>query len=215
MFTGLIEEVGSVEALDPRPAGSRLRLHAPHIAPGLREGDSVAVSGVCLTAVDLRPAGFSADVSPETLRRSSLGTLRAGAPVNLERALQPSSRLGGHIVQGHVDAVGAIESLELIGGDNWWLRVAVPDHLDRYLVFKGSIAIDGISLTIAAIENLVLSVTIIPHTFENTTLRFRSPGDPVNLETDVLAKYVEKMLGALDLRPNRPLTEERLREEGW
>ncbi len=215
MFTGLIEEVGTVESLDPRPAGSRLRVRATHVAADLGEGDSVSVSGVCLTAVDVRAGGFGADVSPETLKRSSLGVLRAGSQVNLERALRPSSRLGGHIVQGHVDGTGTIESLERIGGGNWWLRVAVPEVLDRYLVFKGSISIDGISLTVAAIENRVVSVTIIPHTYENTTLRARRAGDIVNLETDVLAKYVEKMLAALDLRGGRGLTEERLREEGW
>jgi riboflavin synthase len=215
MFTGLIEEVGAVEALEPRPAGSRLRLRAATVTEGLKEGDSVAVSGVCLTAVDIRPGGFSADVSPETLRRSSLGALRTRSPVNLERALRATSRLGGHIVQGHVDGVGVVESLGLIGGGNWWLRIAVPEELDRYFVFKGSVAIDGISLTIAAIEDRVLSVTIIPHTYENTTLRARRPGDAVNLETDVLAKYVEKMLATLDLRAGRGLTAERLRDEGW
>jgi riboflavin synthase len=215
MFTGLVEEVGAVESLEPRAAGSRLRLRAPGIAAGLREGDSINVSGVCLTAVDVRPAGFSADVSPETLRRSSLGALRTGQQVNLERALQPSSRLGGHIVQGHVDGVGSVVSLDLLGDNNWWLRVEIPEELDRYLVFKGSIAIDGISLTVAAIENRVVSVTIIPHTYENTTLRTRRSGDTVNLETDILAKYVEKMMANLDLRGSRPITEERLREEGW
>lgn len=214
MFTGLIEEVGMVEALEPRGTGSRLRLRAPLVTGDLGDGDSVSVSGVCLTAVDVRAGGFGADVSPETLRRSSLGALKSGSPVNLERALRPSSRLGGHIVQGHVDGVGIIESLELLGDNNWWLRVSVPAELERYLVFKGSVAIDGISLTVAAVEQRVISVTIIPHTYQNTTLRARRPGDSVNLETDVLAKYVEKMLAALDLR-GRGITGERLREEGW
>lgn len=215
MFTGLVEEVGVVEALEPREAGSRLRLRASKVTEGLREGDSVCVSGVCLTAVGIRPGGFSADVSPETLQRSSLGGLRAGHLVNLELALQPSSRLGGHIVQGHVDGVGTVLSLDLIGGNNWWLRVEAPPELDRYIVFKGSIAIDGISLTVAAVEDRILSVTIIPHTYENTTLRARRPGDLVNLETDVLAKYVEKMLASLDLPGGSRITEARLREEGW
>jgi len=215
MFTGLVEEVGVVEALEPREAGSRLRLRASKVTEGLREGDSVCVSGVCLTAVGIRPGGFSADVSPETLQRSSLGGLRAGHLVNLELALQPSSRLGGHIVQGHADGVGTVLSLDLIGGNNWWLRVEAPPELDRYIVFKGSIAIDGISLTVAAVEERILSVTIIPHTYENTTLRARRPGDLVNLETDVLAKYVEKMLASLDLPGGSRITEARLREEGW
>jgi riboflavin synthase len=214
MFTGLIEETGAVEALEPRGTGSRLRIRAPLVAQDLKEGDSVSVSGVCLTAVDVRAGGFGADVSPETLRRSSLGALRTGSHVNIERALRPSSRMGGHIVQGHVDGVGVIESLELLGDNNWWLRVSVPEDLERYLVFKGSVAIDGISLTVAAVEQRVISVTIIPHTYANTTLRARRAGDSVNIETDVLAKYVEKMLGALDLRGSR-ITEQRLREEGW
>lgn len=214
MFTGLIEEVGAVEALEPRGAGSRLRIRAPLVAGDLKEGDSICVSGVCLTAVDVRAGGFGADVSPETLRRSSLGALKAGSPVNLERALRASSRLGGHIVQGHVDGVGVIESFELLGDSNWWLRVSVPEELERYLVFKGSVAIDGISLTVAAVEQRVISATIIPHTYGNTTLRARRAGDSVNIETDVLAKYVEKMLGALDLRGGG-ITERRLREEGW
>lgn len=215
MFTGLVEEVGKVEAVEPRGTGARLKIHAPLVAEGLREGDSVCVSGVCLTAVAPAAAGFSADAAPETLRRSSLGSLRAGHPVNLERAMQANGRLGGHIVQGHVDGVGRVVSLDLLGDNNWWLRVEIPEELDRYVVFKGSIAIDGISLTIAAIENRVASVTIIPHTYANTALRARKPGDVVNLETDVLAKYVEKMLRSLDLRGSRPVTEERLREEGW
>jgi riboflavin synthase len=214
VFTGIIEEVGAVEGLESRAAGSRIRVRAPLVSSGLGKGDSICVNGVCLTAVDLRAGSFSADVSPETLSRSDLGQLRQGSLVNLERALQPSSRLGGHIVQGHVDGVGEVESLDPLGDDNWWLQVRVPPELDRYLVFKGSIAIDGISLTVARVEGGVISVTIIPHTYANTNLREKKPGDRVNLETDVLAKYVEKMLSALDLRP-RGLTLERLREEGY
>lgn len=214
MFTGLIEEVGAVESIEPRGAGSRLLIRAPLVAGDLKQGDSVSVSGVCLTAVDVRAGGFGADVAPETLRRSSLGALKAGAPVNLERALRPSSRLGGHIVQGHVDGVGVIESFEPLGGGDWWLRVSAPEALERYLVFKGSVAIDGISLTVAEVEQRMISVTIIPHTRANTALRARRAGDSVNIETDVLAKYVEKMLAALDLRGGG-VTEKRLREEGW
>jgi riboflavin synthase len=214
VFTGIIEEVGTVEGLEPRAAGSRLRVRAPLVASGLGEGDSICVNGVCLTAVDLRAGSFGADVSPETLSRSDLGQLRHGSLVNLERALQASSRLGGHIVQGHVDGVGEVVSLDPLGDDNWWLQVRVPAELDRYLVFKGSIAIDGISLTVARVEGGIVSVTIIPHTYANTNLREKKPGDRVNLETDVLAKYVEKMLSHLDVKP-RGLTLERLREEGY
>jgi riboflavin synthase len=214
VFTGIIEETGVVEAVEARQGGARLRLRAALVASDLAEGDSISVSGVCLTAVDLRAASFGADVSPETLKRSTLGGLRAGAMVNLERALRPTSRMGGHIVQGHVDGVGSIESLEQAGGDDWWLRVRVPEELDPYLVFKGSIAIDGISLTIAEVERGMVAVAVIPHTYEHTTLRLKHNGDGVNVETDVLAKYVEKMLKAIDLKGGR-LTVERLREQGW
>jgi riboflavin synthase len=214
VFTGIIEEVGVVEALEPRAAGSRLRVRAPLVSSDTHEGDSISINGVCLTAVDLRAGAFGADVSPETLSRSDLGQLRPGSLVNLERALKATSRLGGHIVQGHVDGVGEIVSLNPLGDDNWWLEVRVPEELDRYLVFKGSIAIDGISLTVARVEGGVVSVTVIPHTFHNTNLRAKRPGDRVNLETDVLAKYVEKMLSNLDVKA-RGLTLERLREEGY
>jgi riboflavin synthase len=214
MFTGIIEEVGRVEAIEPRAAGSRLRITAPVVCGDVREGDSISVNGVCLTAVDLRGQGFGADVSPETLKRSSLGRLERGWMVNLERALTPNSRLGGHIVQGHVDAMGEVISLDLLGDNNWWLRLKAPAEIDRYLVFKGSIAIDGISLTVAEVSGGVVSVTIIPHTYEHTNLRLRRPGDAVNLEADVLAKYVEKMLGALDVK-GRKLSVEGLMEQGY
>lgn len=214
MFTGIIEELGRLEAMEPRAAGSRLRIAARAIMSDLKEGDSISVNGVCLTAVDVKPGGFSADASPETLQRSTLGALRSGTPVNLERALQASSRLGGHIVQGHVDGLGRVVSLDLLGDNNWWLKLQAPPELDRYIVFKGSIAIDGISLTIAALEDGVLSVTIIPHTYENTNLRGKRPGDSVNLETDVLARYVEKMLGTLDIRQDR-LTVDKLQQQGY
>ncbi|HXA50078.1 MAG TPA: riboflavin synthase, partial [Candidatus Acidoferrum sp.] len=153
------------------------------------------------------------DLAPETLRRSNLGELRPGSRVNLERPLLPTSRLSGHIVQGHVDGTGEFLGLDALGEDNWWLRIRVPAELDRYLVFKGSIAIDGISLTIAALEGDVLSVTIIPHTYRNTTLGGYRAGSRVNLECDVLAKHVEKMLSKIDLKS--PITADKLRENGY
>jgi riboflavin synthase len=213
MFTGIIEEIGIVEAIEPRQSGARLRLRAPLVSSGLAEGDSVSVSGVCLTAVDLRAGSFAADVSAETLKRSTLGAFRPGSAANLERALKPTSRMGGHIVQGHLDGAGSIESIDQSGGD-WWLTVCVPDSLDPYFVFKGSIAIDGISLTLAQVEPGRVSVAVIPHTYNHTTLSSRRPGDAVNIETDVLAKYVEKMLRAFNLK-GESLTVERLREQGW
>ena len=213
MFTGIIEELGTVEAIEPRAAGSRLRIRCRTVLEDSMEGSSICVNGVCLTAVDLRGGSFSADVAPETLRASNLGELRAGSLVNLERPLSPQARFGGHIVQGHVDATGEMVSLELLGDQNWWLRIRVPQDLDRFLVYKGSIAIDGISLTVAALEGDILSVTIIPHTYQNTALRERRPGTRVNLEVDVLAKYVEKMLSTME-RPSR-LTVDKLRENGY
>jgi len=213
MFTGIIEELGTVEVLEPRPAGARLRIACRPVTGDMRTGSSVSVNGVCLTALDLRPDGFSADLAPETLKRSNLGALRAGSRVNLERPLSPSSRFDGHIVQGHVDGTGEFLSLDSLGADNWWLRVRIPADLDRYLVSKGSIAIDGISLTIAELEADTLSVTIIPHTFRNTTLGGYRPGARVNLECDVLAKHVEKLLQKMALREG--LTVEKLEENGY
>jgi len=213
MFTGIIEELGQVERMDRAGDGARLRIQCEKVMEGSREGSSIAVNGVCLTALDLGARGFSADLAPETMRRSNLGTLRSGSPVNLERPLTLSDRLSGHIVQGHVDGVGELLALEKLGDDNWWLKVRIPAALDRYLVYKGSIAIDGISLTIAELRGDVMAVTIIPHTYHNTTLGTRKPGDSLNLECDVLAKHVEKLLGTLDVKPG--LTIEKLKESGY
>lgn len=208
MFTGIIEELGTVET-----AGARLTVRCQTVTDDLKEGASIAVNGVCLTAVNLRPGSFSADLAPETLRRSNLGDLRAGSRVNLERPLSPSGRLDGHIVQGHVDGTGEFLALDSLGADNWWLRIRFPAELDPFLVFKGSIAIDGISLTIAALEGDVMSVTIIPHTYRNTTLAGYRTGARVNLECDVLAKHVEKLLRKLDMK--KGLTVEKLKENGY
>jgi riboflavin synthase len=163
--------------------------------------------------VDPRPDSFSADLAPETLRRSNLGALRAGSRLNLERPLSPTGRLSGHIVQGHVDGTGELVSLESLGDENWWLRVRVPADLDPFLVYKGSIAIDGISLTIASLEADLLAVTIIPHTFRHTTLAGYRPGAMLNLECDILAKHVEKLLRKLDVKS--PLTVDKLRDNGY
>jgi riboflavin synthase len=215
MFTGIIEEVGSVERISPRATGAELRIRATTVMHGTREGDSICVSGVCLTARELSPGGFSADLSPETLNRSGLGQLRPGSLVNLERSLLPTSRMGGHIVQGHVDGLGAVHETKELGDGNWWLTIGVPDDVERFCVFKGSISIDGVSLTIAKLEGHLLSVAVIPHTYANTTMRGYRKGDRVNLEIDVVAKYVEKMLAARELNPKPKLTEEKLREMGY
>ena len=208
MFTGIIEELGTVIA-----AGSRLAIRCATVLGDAAVGASIAVNGVCLTIAELRPDSFFADLAPETLKRSNLGDLRAGSRVNLERPLSPSGRMNGHIVQGHVDGTGEFLALDSLGDDNWWLRIRIPDELDTYLVYKGSIAIDGISLTVASIDSGVLSVTIIPHTFRHTTLGGYRPGARVNLECDILAKHVEKLLRRLDLK--QPLTVEKLREQGY
>ncbi len=220
MFTGIIEELGTVAAIGDTTGcttgdtpGSRLSIRCSTVLGDAAVGASIAVNGVCLTVAELRPDSFSADLAPETLKRSNLGDLRAGSRVNLERPLSPSGRLNGHIVQGHVDGTGEFLALDALGEDNWWLRIRIPDVLDPYLVFKGSIAIDGISLTVASMESGVLSATIIPHTFRNTTLGGYRPGARVNLECDILAKHVEKLLRRLDLK--QPLTEDKLRDQGY
>jgi len=195
MFTGIIEELGTVAAFEPRHAGARLRVACRVVLSDVTEGASIAVNGVCLTAVGITPDSFDADLAPETLSRSNLGSLVAGSRVNLERPVTPVTRLSGHIVQGHVDATGEIVALDALGDGNWWLRVRVPGELDRYLVHKGSIALDGISLTIASLDAGVVGVTIIPHTFEHTSLGSARVGSRVNVEVDVLAKHVEKLLG--------------------
>ena len=198
MFTGIIEELGEVESLANQTAGARLRVRCARVLTDLKPGSSIAVNGVCLTAVEIGRDAFSADLAPETLGRSNLGDLGPGARVNLERPLLPTDRLSGHVVQGHVDGTGEFLALDQLGDENWWLKIRVPAELDRYLVFKGSIAIDGISLTIASLERDVLAVTIIPHTYQNTTLGTHKPGNRVNLECDVLAKHVEKLLQSLE-----------------
>ena len=191
MFTGIIEELGTVAAFD-----KRLVVRCRTVLEDAVEGSSIAVNGVCLTALNLSADSFSADLAPETLARTNLGDLRVGSRVNLERPVTPATRLSGHIVQGHVDETGTIVALDELGDGNWWVKVRVPEGLDRYLVHKGSSAIDGISLTIAALDGEVLGVTIIPHTYGATTLGARRVGERVNLEVDVLAKHVEKLLGA-------------------
>lgn len=190
-----MEETGTVRSLEDRATGARLRIQCALVTSDAQEGSSIAVNGVCLTALDVRPGSFAADLAPETLRVTNLGDLREGSTVNLERPLLATGRLSGHVVQGHVDGTGEFLSMELLGDNNYWLRVRIPEELDRYVVYKGSVAIDGISLTVASIDDRVLSVTIIPHTFEMTALRERKPGSRVNLECDIFAKYLEKMVG--------------------
>jgi riboflavin synthase len=206
MFTGIIEELGTLAKLEARSAGARLVIECHTVLADTNEGSSIAVNGVCLTALALTPNSFAADLAPETLSRTNLGDLIPGARVNLERSVTPVTRLSGHIVQGHVDATGALIALDELGDGNWWLKLRVPEGLDRYLVHKGSIAIDGISLTIAALDpGPIVGVTIIPHTFTHTSLGQAKIGARLNVEVDVLAKHVEKLLtGTAAPRSFRP-----------
>jgi riboflavin synthase len=193
VFTGLIREVGSVAAVDGGPDGVRLTIDAPATARDARLGDSIALSGVCLTVVERSDGRLAFDAVPETLARSSLQTLEPGSRVNVEPALRAGEPLGGHYVQGHVDGVGEIRSVEP-EGDGRRIWVDAPAELMRYVVEKGSVAVEGTSLTVAGLDAGGFAVALIPHTLEETTLGDLEPGDPVNLEADVLAKYVEKLL---------------------
>jgi riboflavin synthase len=204
MFTGIIEEVGKVANIEQRGENRRLTVEASITSKQLKTGDSIAVSGVCLTALDIKPKSFSADLAPETWTRTSFSRLRNGALVNLELPMKADGRFGGHIVQGHVDGVGKLIELERIvdsdrrDSENWWLHIEIPPEIEKYTVFKGSISIEGISLTIAKLERnreaSTCKVAIIPHTVEMTNLGSLKPGDPVNLEADLIAKYAEKMM---------------------
>ncbi len=193
MFTGIVRERGRVVAIDGGVDGVRLRIEAPRTAAQTAIGDSVAINGVCLTATSVEGAELAFDAVAETLRRTSLGRLEPGSEVNLEPALRAGEPLGGHIVQGHVDGVGRVRSLEPVG-DGAELTVEVPPELLRYCVEKGSITVDGVSLTIATLAADAFSIALIPHTLAETTLSRLAPGDEVNLEVDVLAKYVERLV---------------------
>jgi len=197
MFTGIIEELGSVRAIEERGENARIVIAAQIVTEGTNHGDSISVNGVCLTALDLQPDSFAADVSRETLLRSTLGRLRPGTPVNLERAVTPATRLGGHIVQGHVDARGQLAGIE-DHGESWTVRINFPKEIARYLVFKGSVAVEGISLTIAALTDDYFEIAVIPKTWEVTNLSHLKPGDDVNIEVDVLGKYIERLLNRAD-----------------
>ena len=193
MFTGIIEELGHVRSVEARGENAYISISAQTVVEGTKHGDSIAVNGVCLTALDIQPDSFAADVSRETLERSTLGRLQNGTAVNLERAVTPATRLGGHIVQGHVDARGQFTGIE-DHGESWTVRIEYPKEIGRYLVFKGSVAVEGISLTIAALTEDYFEIAIIPKTWEVTNFSHLQPGDDVNLEVDVIGKYVEKLL---------------------
>ncbi|WEH19411.1 riboflavin synthase [Streptomyces sp. VNUA24] len=194
MFTGIVEELGEVTAVEKLGDSSRFRLRGPVVTEGARHGDSIAVNGVCLTVVEHEDDWFTADVMAESLQRSSLGALTVGSRVNLERPMAVGDRLGGHIVQGHVDGTG--EVIERKPSENWEIvKISLPADLTRYVVEKGSITVDGISLTVVDAGPDHFTVSLIPTTLDLTTLGRKQPGDPVNLEVDVIAKYVERLLG--------------------
>ena len=199
MFTGIIEELGRVRSVEERGENARIVIAAHIVTEGTNHGDSIAVNGVCLTALDVKPDSFAADVSRETLLRSTLGGLQPGTPVNLERAVTPATRLGGHIVQGHVDGRGQFLSVE-DHGESWTVKIKYPPELAQYLVFKGSVAVEGISLTIAGLTDEYFEIAIIPKTWEVTNLSHLQPRDDVNIEVDVMGKYVEKLLAHLSGR---------------
>ena len=215
MFTGIVEEIGTVRAVRRGAHSSVLSIGAVRIQNGLKIGDSVAVNGVCLTVCSKDSGGFTADVMHETLNRSSLGCLSVGSRVNLERAMAADGRFGGHIVSGHIDGVGCIRALQRDDNALWYTVEAAPQVL-RYIVEKGSIAMDGISLTVASVSEADFSVSVIPHTASATILGEKRPGDPVNLETDVIGKYVEKFLCASKEAPtSRGVTLEFLAQNGF
>jgi riboflavin synthase len=217
MFTGIIEGAGKIESLHRSDEGGKLRVDlaaAPAVARGMKIGDSIAVNGCCLTVVEFDATTFAADLSGETLRRTSFGEKKAGDTVNLERPLAAGARLGGHFVQGHVDGVGRVTRL-VPEGENWWLSVRVPENLRRYVAEKGSIAIDGISLTVAAWRDAVVDIAVIPFTYRETDVKSMVPGDAVNLEIDILAKYVESLIESRDTPAPSRLTVARLVDEGF
>ena len=195
MFTGIIEEVGQVKRIEQRGEDRRITITAQHAPKELKPGDSVSVSGVCLTALDIKPGSFGADLAPETWTRTSFSRMHEGVRVNLELPMKANGRFGGHIVQGHVDGVGKLIALDRIAdSENWWLHIDLPPEVEKYTVHKGSISIEGISLTVARLEGRHCTIAVIPHTVEMTNLGSLKAGDPVNLEADLIAKYVEKMM---------------------
>ena len=213
MFTGIVEEVGRITSIEQHGDNRRITIAAENTPKELGTGHSVSVSGVCLTALDIKPGSFSADLAPETWERTSFSRIHDGALVNLELPMKADGRFGGHVVQGHVDGVGKLIAFERIAdSENWWLHIELPDDVEKYTVFKGSLSIEGISLTVAKLERNRCSIAIIPHTVEMTNLHSLKPGDPVNLEADLIAKYVEKMMKS---DSQSSLTIEDLVEQGF
>jgi len=219
MFTGIIEHSGTIESLELRPDSGRITIHAPTIGRSLAVANSIAVNGCCLTVVSLGQQGFSADLSAETIAKTSFGAkngapLEKGARVNLEQPLTAGKELGGHFVLGHVDTTGRVTHLTS-EGENWWYAVEVPEEFARYIVPKGSITIDGISLTVARWRNRIAEIAVIPYTYEHTNIHDRKPGDAVNLEADILGKYIERHLAARHSSTASTFTVRQLVDQGF
>jgi riboflavin synthase len=213
MFTGLIEEIGIVQKIDTIENGKRLKISASKIMDDVKVDDSIAVNGVCLTVVKLEQNSFWAEAVGETLKKTTINKLNQNTNVNLERAVRLSDRLGGHLVQGHVNGVGILKKINRLG-ENYYVEVQVPSHLAKYLIKEGSIAVDGISLTIAELKENLAGLSIIPHTWKNTNLRLKQISDEVNIEVDVIAKYVEKLLNTQNNSANN-LSDDMLKNMGY
>ena len=213
MFTGIVEEVGRVTRIEQRGENRRITVASLNAPKELKTGNSISVSGVCLTAIDIKPGSFCADLAPETWVLTSFSRMHEGALVNLELPMKADGRFGGHIVQGHVDGVGKVIALERIAdSENFWLRIELPRDVEKYTVYKGSVCIEGISLTVAKLEGMICTIAIIPHTVEMTNLNSLKPGDPVNLEADLIAKYIEKMMGGGESAESLLTVEELVRQ---
>jgi len=214
MFTGIIQEIGKIGSIKSISGGSRIKINCSKILDEISVQDSVCVNGVCLTAIKSDADGFWVDAVGATLDKTTIANLKLSSSVNLELAMKLNDRFGGHLVQGHVNGIGTIEEITKLG-ENYWLNILVPGSLEKYLIEEGSIAIDGISLTIAKLDGSNVGVSIIPHTWSNTNLKGKKVGEQINIETDVLAKYIEKLINKDDSVQNTKLTENRLKELGY
>lgn len=214
MFTGIIEEIGKVEKIEPIQGGKRLFVSCNTVLEDLKSNDSVSVNGVCLTAVKVESKGFGSDAVGETLNKTTLANVKVNEPVNLERAMKLNERLGGHMVQGHVNGIGTITQITKLG-QNYFVEIEIPSDISKYTIAEGSIAVDGISLTIAKLNGNKIGISIIPHTWTNTNLQTKKIGDKLNIETDFIAKYVEKLLSIKESKAEDKFTDEWFKKMGY
>ena len=214
MFTGIIEEIGKISSIQPIAGGMRIKISSSKILDDISVNDSICVNGVCLTAIKTEDDGFWADAVGATLEKTTFSQIQLSAPVNLERSLKLNDRLGGHFVQGHTNGIGTILEINKLG-ENYFLKIKVDDNIEKYLINEGSITIDGVSLTIAELDGPNVGISLIPHTWQNTAIQTKKNGDKVNVETDVLAKYIEKLVGKNGANENINITENWLKELGY